>query len=95
MHADAVVATGPTAYAVAQLAIGALQFGNVLTGTPEASMAGDPASCLPAEFRQRTITSHVRRQLRCALPARADQASSDFNTRSQAQRATLAPCCTA
>jgi hypothetical protein len=67
--ADSVVATGPTAYMAAQMAIGALNFADVLNGPPAALAAEDSGSCLPPAFHAEPVMGHFNRQLRYGTAA--------------------------
>lgn len=66
VRADAVLVTGPSAFAVAQVAIGALQFMPQLQNmTPKATLP-DPAGCVTGQFTTQNMSDLLMRQLRCA-----------------------------
>jgi hypothetical protein len=48
----------------AQMAIGALNFADVLNGNPAPLVAEDAGSCLPPPFRAEPVMGHFNRQLR-------------------------------
>jgi hypothetical protein len=61
--ADAVITSGPAAFAAGQLALGAIHFENVLK-QPSTAVLDDAKQCLPSAYAQVMAMEHVRRQLR-------------------------------
>jgi hypothetical protein len=66
MRADAVITTGPAAFAASQQALGAMLFMKQLSYAKPVNAFGDPAGCLVGGFTQKTLKDLYFRQMRCA-----------------------------
>jgi hypothetical protein len=64
--ADAVLTTGPIAFAATQQAIGALEFLPLMATLKPVNSLGDPAGCLNGTFTTITLKELYLRQMRCS-----------------------------
>ena len=65
-HADTVIVTGISAFAIAQRVLGASHFAGVYDHTP-APVLADKRDCLPSTFETHSTNYLLRTQLGCAL----------------------------
>lgn len=68
MHADTVIAPGPSSQAIAQMALGGIFFDSTLASAKPSS-TGQASGCVTKSMSTKSASSLLFRQLMCALPS--------------------------